>query len=144
MPSGRRRSQPEPPGPVFFLDRGLGVKYVAEVIRAAGFVALPMVEVYPGGADQTISDPEWIRRASDENWIALTKDYSIIRDHAAELEASTLRVFALNNANITGFEMADRYQRNIHRIIQHARKPGPYVYVVTATALELRWPTAKP
>lgn len=85
MPSGRKPSQPDASEPVFFLDRGLGVNYVAERIRQRGYEVLPMVDVYPGGADQSVSDDEWITHASDQNWIALTKDYAIIRDHAAAL-----------------------------------------------------------
>ena len=140
MQSGRRRSRPDLPDPVFFLDRGLGINLVASVIRERGYRVLPMVEVYPGGADQRVTDDEWIRRASDEGWIALTKDYSIIRDHAVALVASTLRVFALSNANLTGPAMAERYAVNLDRIVQRAAKPGPYVYVVTAAGLDRRWP----
>ena len=114
MPSGRNRLRRNSP-PVFFLDRGLGVNYVANAIRDAGFVVIPMVEAYPDGADQLIGDDEWIQRASDESWIALTKDVAIIRAHTAALDASTLRVFALNNANLTGPEMAERYRLNLHQ-----------------------------
>lgn len=140
MRSGRRRSPPKIEVPVFFLDRGLGVKNIANAIRKSGYRALPMVEVYPGGADQKVTDNEWIRLASESGWIALTKDCSIIRDHVDALKASTLRVFALNNANLTGPDMAARYAVNMSKILACATKPGPYVYVVTASGLELRWP----
>ena len=139
MPFGRSYLRHKNP-PVFFLDRGLGVNYVARAIRHAGFVAIPMVEAYPHGADQFIGDDEWIQRASDEGWIALTKVVAITRAHSEALAASTLRVFALNNANLTGPEMAERYLANLNRMIQRAFKPGPYVFVVTATGLEHRWP----
>ena len=72
--------------------------------------------------------------------MALTKDSALVRDHAEALAASTLRVFALPNANLTGPEMARRYEANLHRIVQHARKPGPYVEVVHPDRLERRWP----
>jgi hypothetical protein len=136
VPSGRRRTPPEP---VFFLDRGLGRYTVAAAIRSRGFHVLAMFEVYPHGEDQRVGDDEWIARASDENWIALTKDDSIRRDHPDALATSRLRVFALNNANLTGDEMAERYLRHLNRIVQRAASPGPYVYVVSATGLELRW-----
>jgi PIN like domain len=139
MPSGRRRSRPEAPPPAFFLDRGLGRNLVAGMLRKAGFEAFPMVEVYTDGADQTTDDDVWIARASDEGWIALTKDVAILRDHFKALTDSTLRVFALNNANIAGPEMIRRYEDNLHRIVQRAKKPGPYLYVVTADGLEMRW-----
>lgn len=85
MPSGPGRSQPEP-ALTFFLDRGLGTRYVADAARSAGRVALPMREAYPGGQDQRVDDDEWIADASAAGWVALTKDVSIIRDHAAALE----------------------------------------------------------
>jgi hypothetical protein len=99
-----------------------------------------MAEVYPQGIDQTIDDDVWIARASAEHWIALTKDLAITRDHTAALEASTLRVFALNNANVSGQEMADRYRRHLEVILQRAARPGPYVYVVGNSGVDLRWP----
>jgi hypothetical protein len=138
MPSGRTRSRPEAP-PIFFLDRGLGRNIVAAALRDAGFVVVTMIDVYPNGTDQRVGDDEWIARASHEGWVALTKDASIIRDHVAALAASTLRVFALNNANVSGPEMARRYVINLSRMVHRARQPGPYVYVVSPSGLELRW-----
>lgn len=98
MPSGRRRSQPDRAKPVFFLDRGLGRYTVAQAIRQRGFDAVPMADAYPGGMDQRTPDDDWILRADTENWIALTKDYSIIYDHRDTLASTSLRVFSLNNA----------------------------------------------
>ena len=140
MRSGRRRSRPDADTPVFFLDRGLGINFVATAIREAGYVALSMVEIYPRGRDQEIGDDEWIARASAEGWIALTKDASLARRHSAALERSTLRVFALSNATLTGPAMAQRYRQNLNRIVARAKRPGPYLYVVTSTGLEHRWP----
>jgi hypothetical protein len=98
-----------------------------------------MFEAYPDGADQHVADDEWIAMASAEQWIALTKDDEIRRNHADALTRSSLRVFALNNANLTGAKMAERYTKHLHRIVQRSATPGPYLYVVTAAGLELRW-----
>ena len=76
-----------------------------------------MADVYPGGTDQRTTDPEWITRADMEGWIALTKDYSIIRDHGDVLAETTLRVFAFNNANLTGAELGGRLEANFNRIL---------------------------
>ena len=138
MPSGRRRQQPEPKKPIFFLDRGLGRYVVADAIRDQGFSALPMADVY-SGKDEGVKDEEWILRADREGWIALTKDYVIVRDHRDALSKTSLRVFALNNANLTGSEMADRVVQHLNRILRAAAKPGPYVYVIGSRSLELRW-----
>ena len=101
-----------------------------------------MADVYPDGADQRITDPEWIKRAGGQSWVALTKDYSVIRDHRHVLADTTLRVFAFNNANLTGPELVARLESNFNRILQRATKPGPYVWVITPNGLQLRWPRA--
>lgn len=99
-----------------------------------------MADVYPGGTDQRTTDPEWIARADMEGWVALTKDYSIIRDHRDVLAETTLRVFAFNNANLTGPELVARLDANFNRILQRAKKPGPYVWIITPDGLQRRWP----
>lgn len=140
MPSGRAKRLPDPEPVVFFLDRGLGRHVLATVLRDAGHTVLTMAEVYPGGADMEVADPDWIRRADDGGWIALTKDPSIIFDHADVLADTSLRAFAFNNANLTGAVMAERLTAQLNPILQRARKRGPYVYVITADGLDLRWP----
>ena len=76
-----------------------------------------MADVYPDGVDQRITDPEWIKRADGQSWVALTKDYSVIRDHRHVLADTTLRVFAFNNANLTGPELVARLESNFNRIL---------------------------
>jgi hypothetical protein len=98
-----------------------------------------MADVYPDGDDELVADDEWIAYAGEQGWIALTKDPSIIRHHTDALAASTLRVFALNNANLTGSQMAERYVRHLNRILRLANKSGPYVYEVGARRVEPRW-----
>ena len=113
---------------------------VAEAIRARGYEALPMADVYPDDTDQRTTDPEWIRRADREGWVALTRDPSSVRDHRDVLAETTLRVFAFNNASLTGKEMADRLGYNFNRILQRAKKPGPYVWIIKPNGLQRRWP----
>ncbi|MCY4163395.1 MAG: hypothetical protein OXE93_04175 [bacterium] len=139
MPSGQRKQRPDTSPPIFFLDRGLGRHLIAKAIRTRGYVALPMAEVYPGGADQHTPDPEWILKANQEGWVALTKDYSLARDHRDVLAGTTLRVFAYNNANLAGSDMVDRLETNFNRILQRAAKPGPYVYLIGRNTLKLCW-----
>lgn len=134
MPSRR-----EPPSPTFFLDRSLGRHYVADAIRSKGFAVVLMAEVFDDDG-QRVHDDEWIGRVSREGWIALTKDPAIIRAHTAALRSSTIRVFALPNARLQGPEMAERFVHHIHRIIQRARKPGPFVDIVHPDRIERRWP----
>ena len=81
-----------------------------------------MADAFPDDG-QHVGDDEWIERVSAEGWVALTKDTALVRDHADALAASTLRVFALPNANLTGPEMAERFQANLNRIVQRPRTP---------------------
>lgn len=52
-----------------------------------------------------------------------------------------LRAFCLTNANLRGFEMADRFVRNLPRITRIAeRAEGPYIYGVYSDSVRLLWP----
>ncbi len=137
MRSSRRRPEPDPP--TFFIDRGLGKHHVARVFASAKYTVVLMRDVYPDDG-QRVDDETWIERASAEGWVALTKDAALVRDHAAALSTSTLRVFSLPNANLTGPEMAARFEANLHRIAQQARRPGPFVDVVHPDRVVRRWP----
>lgn len=67
------------------------------------------------------------------------KDTNLIRYHVSTLRSSKLRLFAIDTAKLTGSEMADRIDRHLNRIIQRARRSGPYAYVIHKKSLELRW-----
>lgn len=83
-----------------------------------------MAQVYPEGADQRIADPDWMLREDQEGWVALTKDYSVVRDHRDVLAETTLRAFAYNDANLTGPELVDRLGRHT----QHRRQSLRAIY----------------
>lgn len=140
MQSGPKPAQPEQRPPVFFLDRSLGRRLVAEAIAARGFAALPMAEVYPNGQDQRIPDPQWMMHADREGWTAITKDRALIRDHADTLAETTLRLFLIPNANLSGSAMVERLMANWDAITRRARSPGPFAYSVLPGGLVRRWP----
>lgn len=112
MPSGRRRSRPD--RPVFFVDRGPGRRWVPGVFRVQDVSAL--------------------------GWVALTRDTAIVRHHVAALRRSSLRTFALSNANLSGEQMAACFEHNLDRIVRRSRRPGPFVDVVHRERIERRWP----
>lgn len=140
MRSGRQRQQPDPERPVFFLDRGLGRYFVANAIREKGYVALPMADVYADGRDLRVPDSEWIRRADQEGWVAISKDNRILRDHKDSLDATTLRLFLIPNANMRGAEIVARLMTNWDAILRRTATSGPYAYAVLPHRLEKRWP----
>lgn len=58
---------------VFFIDRCLGKKKVAEALRNAG----AKVEIHDDHFTQDISDVEWLGVVGERNWVVLTKDENI-------------------------------------------------------------------
>ena len=99
-----------------------------------------MADVYPGGQDQSIGDPEWIRRVAQENWVAISKDRALLRDHADTITETTIRLFVITNANLTGEDTVERLMANWEAILRQVARSGPYVYAVLPDRLEKRWP----
>jgi hypothetical protein len=134
--------KPPAPPPEFFIDRSLGRYIVAEAIRALGYVVHSMADVYPKDEDLHVRDTRWIADADANSWVVLTKDERITRhaDEQLALIEGHLRVFAIGNQHLTGPVMATYYVTNINRVVQRARKPGPFVDIVHPDRVERRWP----
>ena len=113
---------------------------IADAIRAKGYEALAMVDVYTDGRDLRLPDSDWIRRAGQEGWVAISKDNQIPRDHAATLGATTLRLFLIPNSNMSGADIVKRLMDNWDAILRHSEIGGPYVYAILPSKLEKRWP----
>jgi copper oxidase (laccase) domain-containing protein len=67
-----------------------------------------------------------------------------IRRRPAERDAlveAGVRAFCLTNAQLCAAEQTERFVSNRHRILQQARKPGPYIYGVYERRLRRLWPT---
>ncbi|MXV90779.1 MAG: hypothetical protein F4004_08890 [Acidimicrobiia bacterium] len=113
---------------------------IAGAIRAKGYEALAMADVYPDGLDLRLPDSDWIRRAGREGWVAISKDNQIPRDHADMLSAATLRLFLIPNSNMSGADMVTRLMDNWDAILRRTEIGGPYVYAILPSKLEKRWP----
>jgi aryl-alcohol dehydrogenase-like predicted oxidoreductase len=125
---GRRAEKPAE----FFVDRSLG-KSIVEALRSHGLTVHSLAEVYGEAEAQRLADEVWLRDAGKHDWIVLTKD-DAIRRRPAERDAlmeAAVRAFCLTTARLRGTEQVDRFVLNRHRILQQARKPGPYIYGVT-------------
>lgn len=88
-----------------------------------------MASVYGEEAGQQLPDERWLRDVGAKGWIVLMKD-DAIRRRPAELNAlidAGVRAFCLTNAQLRAAEQTERFVSNRHRIIQQARKPGPYI-----------------
>jgi hypothetical protein len=90
-----------------------------------------MAELYPE-TEEFVADEVWIREATAQGLVILMKDDAIRRkpaEQAAVLESGA-RALVATNASLTSREYAELFVENRFRIIQRARKPGPYIYGV--------------
>jgi hypothetical protein len=136
----RSRTQPEPPE--LFVDRSLGSHLLPDALRQAGFVVHTLASVYGEQEAQRVSDEDWIERAGQMDWVVLTKDDAIRRRSAeiAAVEANGVRMFCLTNARMTGEQQRQRFITNLNRIVQRARKPGPWICGVYEGQVTRIWP----
>ena len=99
---------------VFFVDRSLGGKLVAEALRAAG----AEVVAHDDKFGQNATDVEWLAEAGRRGWVVLTKD-SAIRRHAHEMAMfrdAACRVFLLASGNMAGADMAAAFVAALPRM----------------------------
>jgi hypothetical protein len=100
-----------------------------------------MAQRYPE-TEEFVADETWIRDVTADGLVILMKDDQIRRkplEQRAVLESGA-RAFVVTNANLKGDEVAVLFVENRHRIMQRARRPGPYIYGVYAARLEKLFP----
>jgi hypothetical protein len=143
MPSRRSSArQPVAAQPEFLVDRSLDRLELVKTLRSAGLIVHTLADVYGEEVAQQTQDTEWIKLAAARHWIVLCKDQRI-RRRPAERDAlidGKVRVFCLTNANLTFAEQAAYLMTNRHRILQAARKRGPYLYGVYKDSITELWP----
>ena len=128
--------QPDDP-PEFFVDRSLGRHQVPNLLRVAGLQLRTLAEVYGVPADQAVQDVDWLELAGRQGWPVLMKDERI-RYRTAErdaLLAHNVQAFCLSRGDLRAAQMAEAYIRVLPRILGACRKPGPFLYVVSAAGL---------
>lgn len=139
--SRRRRNKPPEPRPVFFLDRSLGRLQVANAIRERGYEAVTLWDFYGDREDERINDEVWIQDGAEQGWILLAKDnvWTLPVQKAVILQAKA-KVFFLKRGDLPGPTQVLYFTNNLNRIIQQARKPGPYGFVVYEHKIAYKWP----
>jgi hypothetical protein len=98
-------SKSKPPEPVvFFLDRSLGKRIVAEALRQAGV----KVEVHDDHFTQNAQDEDWLPVVGAKGWIVLTRDKRIRYRTPALIAVgeAKVRLFAYTGTDVQGVEMA--------------------------------------
>jgi predicted nuclease of predicted toxin-antitoxin system len=112
--------------PIFFIDRALGKKYVADALRSVG----ANVEVHADHFSPDAPDIEWLPEVSFRGWLILTKDDEIGRNFLEQMAiaSSDAKVFVLSLRNLTGEEMAEIFVQAIERMEKFARSnQSPFI-----------------
>jgi len=119
---------------VFFIDRSLGQKIIAERLRQSGV----HVEIHDDHFPQNALDEDWLLEVGKREWIVLTKD-DRIRYRPAALEAyrrNNVRVFIFGSGEMKAQEMADAFVKALPRILRFARnKPAPFFARISRAGL---------
>jgi predicted nuclease of predicted toxin-antitoxin system len=116
-----KSKQPEPL--VFFLDRSLGKRIIAEALELAG----ADVRIHDDFFPQDARDEDWLPQVGENGWCVLTKD-SHIKHRLVErtaLMVSGVRAFVLVAGNLTGPEMAAIFVKALPRMSRFATKHSP-------------------
>jgi PIN like domain len=71
------------------------------ILRRAGFALQTIFEVYPGLEHETVSDPTWIKKCGENNWIVITGDKRIemVPENRQAVIDAKAKVFLLNDSN---------------------------------------------
>ncbi len=147
-------SAPRPePQPEFFIDRSLGRYRLATDLRAAGWNVRTMSEVYGELPGQALEDRPWLAECGARQWVALTKDKSMLKKQpggrlSPQLEAirdGLVRVFLLMSQDLSGEAQTDALRRHGRRIMHITQsRPGPWVYGIYRDGILEVWPTRRP
>ena len=118
-------SPPLSPPLVFFIDRSLGKKVIAEKLRQSG----AQVEIHDDYFLQDAQDEDWISEVGKRGWVVLTKD-DRIRYRPTALEAyrrHKVRVFVFGSGEMKAEEMADAFVNALPKISRFAlKKTAPF------------------
>jgi predicted nuclease of predicted toxin-antitoxin system len=95
---------PPPDAPTLFIDRSAWSNRLADALRLQHIRFIALHDRFP----IDVSDQEWLRVASDEGWIVLSRDKRIRRkpNELAALHASKVVMFALVAGNATAADTA--------------------------------------
>ena len=109
---------------VFFIDRSVGKKSVAEPLREAGLT----VELHDDHFPQNAHDEQWLTEVGKRGWFVITRD-DRIRYRRLEAEAvrnAKVGLFVVVSKNLTGPQTAEvvlKAMSRLRRFISGHRRP---------------------
>ena len=115
---------PAQPNPlVFFIDRSLGKKTIADALKQEGAEVYVHDDLFPADTE----DEHWLHEVGNRKWVVLTKDLRI-RYRTSErlaVKANNIAMFTLTARDCQGSEMADIFVKVLPRITRFLKKNQP-------------------
>jgi predicted nuclease of predicted toxin-antitoxin system len=111
---------------VFFIDRCLGNKIIAETLKKTGIT----IEIHDDNFPQNALDVDWLPEVGKREWIILTKDAKIGKNRLERLAVTQakIRMFALASQNLSGEDMLIIFQKAVTQMLKFIDKnPAPFI-----------------
>ena len=137
MSEGAARSEP-----VFFIDRALGSRRVAQALSDAG----ARVEVHDDHFPKDTPDEDWLPEVAARGWIVVTKDQRIAYRNLEKLAVaqSGARLFVLVNRNLSAASMSAALVAALPRMARFADdEVAPFIAKVFQDGRVQAWRTAE-
>lgn len=119
---------------VFFVDRSLGKRVVAQSLRDAG----ARVEVHDDYFPENATDVDWLTAAGQRGWVVLSKDEQIRRNPLERdaIKAARVKAFFLTQQGLSGPEMGEIFVKALPGMVRRAvRQPGPFIFTVSRSGV---------
>lgn len=123
---------------VFFIDRALGNRGVAEALRNAG----ACVEIHDDHFAPNEEDAVWLSQVALRNWIIVTKDEKIAYRNGEQsaIARTNARVFTFSSGNTSGLATAEAFQKALTKMIRFAQgNPSPFIAKVNKNGQVQAW-----
>lgn len=122
---------------VFFIDRALGNRGVAEALRNAG----ACVEIHDDHFTPNEQDAVWLSKVAQKGWIILTKDQKIAYRTLEQvaIAQSNARVFIFSSGSTSGLATAEAFKKALTRMERFAQgNLSPFIAKVYNSGSTLR------
>jgi hypothetical protein len=124
-------------GTVFFIDRSIGRRVVADALRAAGAT----VKVHADEFEHDAADADWLLEVGKRGWVVLTQDKRIrFRElERIALRRAGVRAFIVTANNVTGPTLAELLVRRLSEIVHLAdSEPAPFIALVSREGVRVK------
>lgn len=115
---------------IFFIDRCLGNRVVAEALRNEGVY----VEIHDDHFPRDARDEDWLSKVGKRGWVVLTKDTRIRyrRNEMTAVRRNGVRMFTIKGGDLNGKEIAEIFLTELPKMKRFLmRNNSPFIAKVT-------------